>query len=460
MTIRFAFLLQVLLSTATTAGAQMKLPAAPGAQVITISPPGQTGDEEVIAVNRYQPNQVVMAYGGTGGGKAAYSTDAGRTWALVNPAGKDQMGGNKSITFDDRGEVFLSYQLIEKLGTPGYWGHNAHGNGIWVRHSPDGGKTWDPEGTPVLVWPKGQHAPQQEDMARIWADSEPNSPYRGNLYLAWIDWQIDKSVVLFSRSTDHGKTWAKPWRISTHAGYPRDDTGGILGILGTVGPDGTQYVVWNDMLDTVLAISRDGGKTFEASRSIFKTGPPYFGGAASFPGVQRVMGLPVIGIDERSGTLYVAWTDFRNGDVDVFVSRSTNKGRDWSAPLRVNDDPLHNAADQFYQWLAVDPTNGDVYIQFYDRRADPDNLKTWVTLARSTDQGKTFVNYAWTTQPFVGHNTFLGDYPWLVAYGGRVYGAWAEAVSNATATVPCGACGTVGTPAIIRIGIADFNKIH
>jgi hypothetical protein len=109
------------------------------------------------------------------------------------------MGGNKSITFDDRGHVFLSYQLIEKLGTPSYWGHNAHGNGIWVRHSPDGGKTWDPEGTPVLVWPNGQIASQQEDMARIWADNEPNSPYRGNLYLAWIDWQIDKSIVLFSR---------------------------------------------------------------------------------------------------------------------------------------------------------------------------------------------------------------------------------------------------------------------
>ena len=64
----------------------------------------------------------------------------------------------------------------------------------------------------------------------------------------------------------------------------------------------------------------------------------------------------------------------------------------------MNDDPLHNGADQFYQWLAVDPTNGDVYVQFYDRRDDPDNLKTWVTLARSTDGGSTFTNYAWTTE--------------------------------------------------------------
>ena len=114
-----AVVLKALFLTATAAVAQVKLERAPGAQVITISPPGQTGDEEVIAVDRYNPKQVVMAYGGTVGGKAAYSTDAGRSWTLVNPAGKSQMGGNKSITFDDRGNVFLSYQLIEKLGTPG-----------------------------------------------------------------------------------------------------------------------------------------------------------------------------------------------------------------------------------------------------------------------------------------------------------------------------------------------------
>jgi hypothetical protein len=78
-----------------------------------------------------------------------------------------------------------------------------------------------------------------------------------------------------------------------------------------------------------------------------------------------------IAIDEHSGTLYVTWSDFRNCDVDVFLSRSTDQGLRWSPPLRVNDDPIHNGADPFYQWLAVDPTGGDVYVQFYDRRRSP-----------------------------------------------------------------------------------------
>ena len=59
---------------------------------------------------------------------------------------------------------------------------------------------------------------------------------------------------------------------------------------------------------------------------------------------------------------------------------------------------------------------GDVYVQFYDRRGDPNNRKTTVTLARSTDGGKSFQNYAWSDGSFEGENVFLGDYAWLTAY--------------------------------------------
>lgn len=94
--------------------------------------------------------------------------------------------------------------------------------------------------------------------------------------------------------------------------------------------------------------------------------------------------------------------------------------------MRVNNDPVHDGAEQFYQWLAVDPVDGTVNVVFYDRRGDPRNRKQIAVLARSTDGGRTFSNYAWSDEPFEAGGLFFGDYSGLAAYGGRVYGIWTE----------------------------------
>jgi hypothetical protein len=296
-------------------------------------------------------------------------------------------------------------------------------------------------------------------MPRIFADNAPGSKYAGNLYVGWIEWQIDQSIMLFSRSTDDGQTWSTPLRISTHAGLPRDDNGGLVGFIGTVDREGTIYAIWADGNSIAFTESHDGGKSFAKSRAITETAPLYFGG---IPGVARVMGFPQIGTDWSRGKnkekLYVAWSDYRNGDVDVFTSSSSDHGRSWSSPVRVNSDPIHDGNDQFFQWLAVDPITGVVYVQFYDRRDDSANRKTRITLARSTDAGKTFANYAWTTEPFEGETAFLGDYTWLTAYNSRVYGAWTE-IAQHTGT-PSDERRKLGTATVVRVGTADFSGIH
>ena len=157
--------------------------------------------------------------------------------------------------------------------------------------------------------------------------------------------------------------------------------------------------------------------------------------------------------------LYVTWSDYRNGDLDVFCASSADNGRTWTNRVRVNNDPIHNGADQFFQWLAVDPNDGAVNVMFYDRRDDPENRKQIVVLARSTDNGSSFANYAWTEKPFEARGVFFGDYTGLAAFGGRVYGAWTE---KPTAEPGC----DLKTPkqhstrqgTVVTVGVADFTR--
>ena len=179
--------------------------------------------------------------------------------------------------------------------------------------------------------------------------------------------------------------------------------------------------------------------------------------------LDRANGFPQIAVDPNK-RMYVTWSDYRNGDLDVFVASSNDKGKHWSAPIRVNNDPVHNEAEQFFQWLAVDPIDGSVNVVFYDRRRDPANRKQIVVLARSTDGARTFANYAWTEEAFEAGGVFFGDYSGLAAYDGRVYGIWTEkpappvAEDKKTAEEQKENKDTKAQPrgTIIRLGTAEF----
>ncbi len=442
------------------ARAQTQLSPAPHRHVVTVSPTNGRRSEPSIAVNPNNTDQVVAAFQPA---TIAYSTDGAQTFATADlPSVKGwREGGDVSVTFDNHGHAYLGTLHFDKLGSASYWAHGAGRNGIFVRRSLDGGKSWESDVATIKISAGSELDPRMEDMPRVFADTQPRSRYVGNIYVGWIEWQLDQSIILFSRSTDEGKTFSTPIRISTHAGLPRDDNGGLVGFVGVVGGDGTIYATWNDGSTITFTKSHDGGQTFAPSRAVVDVGPPYFGGAGGIPGVSRAMGFPQIGVDahegKNGGILYLAWSDFRNGDIDVFCVSSTDQGGTWSSPARVNSDPIHDGIDQFFQWMTVDPLTGDVYIQFYDRRDDPANRKTGFTLARSTDGGKTFVNYAWDEKPFENQQpVFLGDYTWLTAYNGKVYGAWTEALSTSEAA-PENQVRSPGTA--VRVGFADFSGI-
>ncbi len=427
------------------------LPRPPGVKIFNLTRHAGYFNEPSIAINPYNPDQLVTAF--QSGARISYSRDGGESWKRASGTAPRNyaMSGDVSAAYDNRGHAFLCSIAFDKLGTDEYWGHDATRNGIFVRRSLDGGKTWQRQAVPVIEHPTRPGIPF-EDKPYLVADNT-HGPYAGRLYVGWTEFTLTQSVILFSRSEDDGATWSKPLRISTHAGLPRDDNGAVEGFSGAVGPDSTIYAVWADGSHIVFTSSRDGGRSFRPSRGFIDIAPPYF----HISDVDRTDGFPVIAVDPHggngAGVLYVAWSDYRNGDVDVFCSTSRDRGVTWSRPVRVNSDPLHDGADQFFQWLAVDPVSGAANMIFYDRRSDPDNQNAFVVLARSTDGGKSFRNYAWTSKPFNPAGDFLGDYTAIAAYRGRVYGAWAEERPRLRRR----AVGAVDHT-IVRLGRADFTS--
>ncbi len=453
--------LLIFLGTFAPCAIAQTLRSAPASHVVDLTPDSGFFDEPSIAVNPNNPQQIVAAYQVRA--SAAFSADAGRHWALSPGAAPKNyvVSGDVSVTFDDKGHAFLCYIAFDKLGTENYWAHDATRNGIFVRRSDDGGKTWNTETSTVISHPTTPGIPF-EDKPYIVADTNSKSPYAGNLYVGWTQFTLSKSVILFSRSTDDGATWSAPIEISSHEGLPRDDNGAVEGFSGAVAPDGSLYAVWADGDNIVFASSKDGGKTFAPSKEVLSVAPLYF----KVSSVDRANGFPQLALAPKTKRLFVSWSDYRNGDVDIFTSTSDDKGISWAPAVRVNSDPIHNGSDQLFQWLTVDPVTSAACLVFYDRRDDPRNRNTTVVLARSTDGGRDFQNYAWTRKPFVSHDDFIGDYTGIAAFNGRVYGIWAEErhpASKAIARVrnrePQTSPEGIGShQTIVRVGVADFGK--
>jgi hypothetical protein len=421
---------------------------APGRRVLTLTPSPGNFNGPSIAINSANPKQMVAAFGLQV--TVSYSSDAGEHWALAEgTAAKGYRGtGDISVTYDRRGHAILCFIAFDGAGSWRYWGHNPKRNGIQIRRSLDGGKTWEPRMIPVIQHEEGPGIPF-EDKPYVVADNQPKSPYAGNLYVGWTEDRTADSLILFSRSRDGGLTWSAPLRLSDQPGLPRDDEGTVQGFSGVVTPDGALHVVWSGKGHIVYAVSRDGGQTFSRNRWVAEAGPSNFmvfnaNHANGYPQIAMAAG-------QNSGSvrLYVAWNDYRNGDVDIFCASSADGGRTWAPPVRVNSDPLHNGADQLFQWLAVDPASGAVNIIFYDRRRDPANRVVEVALARSTDGGHTFRNYLLSENAFDPLDSEIGEYTALAAGGGRVYGSWME--------VAAGPARGARTASLMRLGIADFS---
>jgi hypothetical protein len=439
----------------------MRLPRPPTARIATL--PRRRGDkpqETAVAVNPRDPNHVIVSYHqAVGDGSdhepgvrvevhVASTFDAGETWSVADAYPDFPYAIDAVVALDLRGHAYLVN--MGRVGTAA---------GEYLRRSLDGGRTWQ---APVALSDRpGEHMP------KIVTDSNLESPYAGNVYVTWDRMLGDgHEEMVLVRSTDGGETWTAPEAISRHQSP-------TLPAIA-VGPEGNVYVACVEAahpfdlersyfsqfasdFKLIVQVSRDGGETFHAPVVIAHTRRVAFGFSV-FP---RAVWIPTIGVDP-SGRVFAVWADATNGQTDVFCSTSEDSGSTWGRAIRVNDDPADSGAAKVLQYLAVDPVEGAANILFYDCRSRPDHPLASVVLARSTDGGRTFANYALGEEQTDPALASLGDYIGLAALDGRVYGVWPEYVSGETpAEASLGQDELAGKypsgPAAIKVGIADFR---
>ncbi|MCX7879915.1 MAG: hypothetical protein N2517_04565 [Ignavibacteria bacterium] len=406
----------------------------------------QMQNESSIAVNPLNPKILIASavdYRDTSATWVYISTNEGKTWInkkLGRPYPGWRSTNDPSVTFSYDGIAYLVYGGFGNISDTGImYGEN----GVFLARSFDNGKTWEAH-IPIIVHLGPQTLDSTfEDKYYITCDNSPLSPYRGNLYVPWkrVFPRDSATQIVISISTDKGSTWSVPKPISPRKPRTSEDTTfGQSFPLATIGPNGEVYVVWNDGVESGIgfAKSTDGGKTFSEPRIILKYKPfgttKYItnqGYRHTVKGKVRAEAYPSITCDitsgPRKGYLYLTWS--ADPIPNVYFSYSSDGGETWSTPKIVHSDEKN---DQFWQWIALDPTNGDIAVMYLDSRRDPDNLLVECWVSYSSDGGENWIDRPVSDvttdlrlNPF-SENSFAGDYSGCAFYNGKIFPSWVD----------------------------------
>jgi hypothetical protein len=293
--------------------------------------------------------------------------------------------------------------ISKKTGTVFHSSLNFANDGSFTdvvdSRSADGGLNWT---TAQVVYSSPDQSVFFNDKEWVTVDNNPSSPYYGRVYITWTKFSDTNSPILMSHSSDDGLTWSPGVVISGNNGSicTYQPTGGHACdedqfSVPTVGPDGTLYVsfangqneaIWEpgeQFDDQIIVVSsKDGGATWsqpvmaasleDGSRDY----PINVDGRQTITGLQLRLGQNTSGVAGLTpGTMYVVWSDNRNGvhdsdtpvtNSDVFMASSSDYGKTWTGPTAVSNAP----SDQWQAWMDVNPATAKLGVVYFDRSAN------------------------------------------------------------------------------------------
>ncbi len=421
-----------------------------GEVAIAVNP--NNSQQLVAGANTFYQDSTATCLSPTGGSAQTYGTqalygssDGGSTWtyncapwpsSLTGgvAAANAWFGSDPAVSWDSSGNAYAVYMLISQNNT-------NSGAAIVIAESTNAGATWSSLGI-IVNYIKSTTVFDDKELMAIDTTSGQLYSHTNRIYVIWDENNVER--VAYS---DGGTSWTT---------VVVDSSGGDIGGDLAIGADGTVYAVWNRYSTTggvgtgdklMFSKSTNGGVSWTAPAQIAQHNLASFGTNNAPPAQdqRKVNAFPAVAVDTNPsspyfGTLYIAYCDFPSGvgsgtDLNTYLIKSTDGGGTWSSQLKVNDD-TGTTATQFFPWVAVDESSGNVVASWYDtRNYTANNRQTQIFFAYSPNGGASFSPNLLVTQAssqFVNNTTVYSDENSTdnTNYNGNQYGDYAQITAS------------------------------
>jgi len=356
------------------------------------------GNKMMIAWRQF--NDILSDFRQAGWG---YTTDAGVTWTFPGVLQNNIFRSDPVTKSDETGNFFyLSLQSTEQESffCDDLW-RSTNGGQSFTEQSPD-------------------EAGHGGDKEWFTIDTNVGGMGHGFVYQFWTGF-FACDFGEFNRSTDSGATWMSPINIpnSPQTGAMDVDTNGNLFLAG------------EGFYCERSSNAQNGGQTptFDQVTQVNMGGDLLQGGVNGI----GLCGQTFVAVDRSGGptnnNVYVVASVLPTGasnGTDVMFARSTDDGQTFSAPQRINDDPINHNKWHIFGTPSVAP-NGRIDIVWLDSRNAANNIDMQLFYSYSTDGGVTWaanipISNSFDPQAGYPNNQKIGDYITIVsdATGGNV----------------------------------------
>jgi hypothetical protein len=373
---------------------------------------GDAANECVISVDPTDGNKMTIVWrqfndvtsnfrqGGWG-----YTTDAGIMWTFPGVLENNVFRSDPVSNSDETGNFF--YLSLQSNVQQSFFCDD-----LW--RSTNGGQSWT-----LLSGERGGGGGDKE----WFTIDKTNGPGHGFQYQSDDGINCSGGGVEFQRSTNGGVTWQAPINVPNSPIYGTLDVDANGNLF--VGGEGNSGFFCERSSNAQI-----GGQTptFDRSTAV-NLGGQLGGGGINPAGLD---GMLFLAIDRSGGptnnNIYMLASVVPPGrnTTDVMFARSTDGGLTFSAPHRVNDDPVNPSKWHWFGTFSVAP-NGRLDAVWYDTRNAANNTDSQLFYSWSTDGGVTWapnVQVSNTFNPFEGYpnQSKIGDYITIVSdnTGGNV----------------------------------------